>query len=99
MLAPDKLNTRSESPHTDRLTADFFREFSDSFALDTADGQVFRSRSKLTLRSRGGRRAVRRAAPPFRVEHPFGRIRHLGSGIVWGGSDPASALRRVLRPS
>src|SRR5258707_14576447 len=59
-----------------RLTTDFFREFSDSFALDTADGQVFRSGSKLPLRSRGGRCAVRRAAAPLRVEHPFARIRH-----------------------
>ena len=59
-----------------RLTTDFFREFSDSFALNTADGQVFRSGSDLTLRSRGGGCAVRRAAAPFGVEHPFGRIRH-----------------------
>ena len=59
-----------------RLTTDFLREFSDSLALDTADGQVFRIGSKLTLRSRDGRCAVRRAAARFRLDHPRGRIRH-----------------------
>jgi hypothetical protein len=58
------------------LTTDFFRKFSDSFALDAADGQVFRSGRELTFRPRGGRCIVRRATGSFRMEYPFARIRH-----------------------
>ena len=48
-------------------TTDLFCEFRDTFALDTADRQVFRSGSKFTLRSRNGRCAIRRPVARFQA--------------------------------